>query len=401
MLSIGAFNALLKTLEEPPSYVIFILATTEAHKIPITILSRCQRYDFRRISTGTIAGRLRELADAEGIDAEDAALAYVARMADGSMRDALSLLDQCNAFYIGQKLKYENVLDVLGAVDTSVFGSLLKSICSQDVSGVIHLIDEIVMQGRDLTQFVVDFTWYLRNLLLVKTSDNIEDVLDVSTENMLQLKEESKMIELDMLLRYIRIFSELSGQLKYATQKRVLLEVALIKLCTPAMETGQDVLLDRIRAVEDKVEKGLAAAADMPQRVVYVNGDDASSSGSGVAGSRKAKPELPNAIPEDVQEVVKNFRSIADEASGMIRGFLKKARLSLGGDNRLLIVLPDAMSADMVGREDHVQELEQLIEEKIGKKVEVDVRHVEEGRHFEDTFVDIEQKINMEITVED
>ena len=165
------------------------------------------------------------------------------------------------------------------------------------------------------------------------------------------------------------------------------------------METGQDALLDRIRAVEDKVEKGLAAAADMPQRVVYVNGDDASSSGSGVAGSRKAKPELPNAIPEDVQEVVKNFRSIADEASGMI--FLKKARLSLGGDNRLLIVLPDAMSADMVGREDHVQELEQLIEEKIGKKVEVDVRHVEEGRHFEDTFVDIEQKINMEITVED
>ena len=178
MLSIGAFNALLKTLEEPPSYVIFILATTEAHKIPITILSRCQRYDFRRISTGTIAGRLRELADAEGIDAEDAALAYVARMADGSMRDALSLLDQCNAFYIGQKLKYENVLDVLGAVDTSVFGSLLKSICSQDVSGVIHLIDEIVMQGRDLTQFVNDFTWYLRNLMLLKASDDMEDILD-------------------------------------------------------------------------------------------------------------------------------------------------------------------------------------------------------------------------------
>ncbi len=98
------------------------------------------------------------------------------------------------------------------------------------------------MQGRELTQLAADFTWYLRNLLLVKTSDNIEDVLDVSTENMLQLKEESKMIELDMLLRYIRIFSELSGQLKYATQKRVLPEVALIKLCTPAMETGQDAL---------------------------------------------------------------------------------------------------------------------------------------------------------------
>ena len=401
MMTSGAFNALLKTLEEPPEYVIFILATTEAHKIPITILSRCQRYDFKRISIETIAARLRELIDKEGWDVEDKAVRYIAKMADGSMRDSLSLLDQCAAFYMNETLTYDHVLEVLGAVDTEVFSRLLRQLLAMDVHQVIETVDELVMQGRELSQLAADFTWYLRNLLLVKTSDNIEDVLDVSTENMLQLKEESKMIELDMLLRYIRIFSELSGQLKYATQKRVLLEVALIKLCTPAMETGQDALLDRIRAVEDKVEKGLAAAADMPQRVVYVNGDDASSSGSGVAGSRKAKPELPNAIPEDVQEVVKNFRSIADEASGMIRGFLKKARLSLGGDNRLLIVLPDAMSADMVGREDHVQELEQLIEEKIGKKVEVDVRHVEEGRHFEDTFVDIEQKINMEITVED
>ena len=393
--------ALLKTLEEPPEYVIFILATTEVHKIPITILSRCQHYDFKRISIETITDRMRDLMQTEQVEVEEKALRYIAKAADGSMRDALSLLDQCIAFYLGQKLTYDHVLEVLGAVDTDVFSRLLRKVLERDVAGVLDIVEDLVMQGRELTQLAADFTWYLRNLLLVKTSDNIEDVLDVSTENMLQLKEESKMIELDMLLRYIRIFSELSGQLKYATQKRVLLEVALIKLCTPAMETGQDALLDRIRAVEDKVEKGLAAAADMPQRVVYVNGDDASLSGSGVAGRRKAKPELPNAIPEDVQEVVKNFRSIADEASGMIRGFLKKARLSLGGDNRLLIVLPDAMSADMVGREDHVQELEQLIEEKIGKKVEVDVRHVEEGRHFEDTFVDIEQKINMEITVED
>ena len=375
MLSIGAFNALLKTLEEPPEYVIFILATTEVHKIPITILSRCQHYDFKRISIETITDRMRDLMQTEQVEVEEKALRYIAKAADGSMRDALSLLDQCIAFYLGQKLTYDHVLEVLGAVDTDVFSRLLRKVLERDVAGVLDIVEDLVMQGRELTQLAADFTWYLRNLLLVKTSDNIEDVLDVSTETMLQLK--------------------------YATQKRVLLEVALIKLCTPAMETGQDALLDRIRAVEDKVEKGLAAAADMPQRVVYVNGDDASSSGSGVAGSRKAKPELPNAIPEDVQEVVKNFRSIADEASGMIRGFLKKARLSLGGDNRLLIVLPDAMSADMVGREDHVQELEQLIEEKIGKKVEVDVRHVEEGRHFEDTFVDIEQKINMEITVED
>lgn len=397
MLSIGAFNALLKTLEEPPEYVIFILATTEVHKIPITILSRCQHYDFKRISIETITDRMRELMETEQVEVEEKALRYIAKAADGSMRDALSLLDQCIAFYLGQKLTYDHVLEVLGAVDTDVFSKLLRKVIERDVAGVLDIVEDLVMQGRELTQLAADFTWYLRNLLLVKTSDNIEDVLDVSTENMLQLKEESEMIELDMLLRYIRVFSELSGQLKYATQKRVMLEVALIKLCIPAMETKQDSLLDRIRAVEEKVEKGLEAAASVSERVVYVN--DAASDQTNRAN--RVKPELPNAIPEDVQEVVKNFRSIADEASGMVRGYLKKARLSLGGDNRLMIVLPDSLAAQVVGREDHVQELESLIENKIGKKVEVEVRHVEEGRHFEDTFVDIEQKINMEITVED
>ncbi len=410
MLSIGAFNALLKTLEEPPEYVIFILATTEVHKIPITILSRCQHYDFKRISIETITARMRDLMDAEHVEVEEKALRYIAKAADGSMRDALSLLDQCIAFYLGQTLTYDNVLEVLGAVDTDVFSQLLRKVIARDVSGVLDVVEELVMQGRELSQLSADFTWYLRNLLLVKTSDNIEDVLDVSTENMEQLKEEAQMVEPDMLFRYIRIFSELSGQLKYATQKRVMLEVALIKLCTPAMEPDQDSILDRIRAVEDKVEKSILSGGDGRERIVYVNGDGADGAGSGALGHEGAgypgghggkRPELPNAIPEDVQEVVKNFRSIAGEASGIIRSYLKRARLSLGGDNRLLIVLPDELAAGVVGREDHVEELEKLIEERIGKKVEVEVRHVEEGRHFEDTFVDIEQKINMEITVED
>ena len=415
MLSIGAFNALLKTLEEPPEYVIFILATTEVHKIPITILSRCQHYDFKRISIETITDRMKELMDTEHVEAEDKALRYIAKAADGSMRDALSLLDQCIAFYMGQKLTYDNVLEVLGAVDTDVFSRLLRKVIDRDVAGVLDVVDDLVMQGRELTQLAADFTWYLRNLLLVKTSDNIEDVLDVSTENMAQLKEEAQMIEPDMLFRYIRIFSELSSQLKYATQKRVMLEVALIKLCTPAMENTQDSLLDRIRAVEEKVEKGIDAAAVLQVQGGYVpgagyqdgaygaggDGSGVPGGGSGASGSAGVRKELPNAIPEDIQEVVKNFRSIVGEASGILQGSLKKARLSLGGDNRLMIVLPDPLSESVVGREDHVQELENLIEQRIGKKVEIEVRHVEEGRHFEDTFVDIEQKINMEITVED
>ena len=175
MLSSGAFNALLKTLEEPPEYVIFILATTEVHKIPVTIMSRCQHYDFRRITIETISARLKELMEAEQVEVEDKAIRYIAKAADGSMRDALSLLDQCIAFYLGQKLTYDNVLEVLGAVDTDVFSRLLRSLIGRKVPQVLDTVEDLVMQGRELLQLSVDFTWYLRNLLLVKTSDMPEE----------------------------------------------------------------------------------------------------------------------------------------------------------------------------------------------------------------------------------
>lgn len=410
MLSIGAFNALLKTLEEPPEYVIFILATTEVHKIPITILSRCQHYDFKRITIDTITARMQELMDTEKVEVEEKALRYIAKAADGSMRDALSLLDQCIAFYLGQKLTYEHVLEVLGAVDTDVFSKLLRNVINRDVSAVLETVEELVMQGRELSQLTADFTWYLRNLLLVKTSDSIENVLDVSAENLQQLKEEAQMIEVDQLLRYIRIFSELSGQMKYATQKRILLEVALIKLCTPAMEVSQDSLLDRLRALEEKVENGIPMMPLDAQRgytnIDYMGGYEGGyPEGQKTAGRGVNKPEVPKAIPEDVQEVVKNFRPIANEASGLLRTYLKRAKLSLGGDNRLLLVMPGAMEADVVGAPERKKELEDLIEQRIGKKVEIEVRQMEAGRRFEDTFVDLEkhmeQFINFEITVED
>lgn len=186
MLSTGAFNALLKTLEEPPSYVIFILATTEANKIPVTVLSRCQRYDFRRISQETLTARLKELAAEEQILAEDKALAYIAKAADGSMRDALSLLDQCVAFYFDTLLTYGHVLEVLGAVDSAVFSQMLRAILSQQTTECIRKLESLVYQGRDLGQFVTDFIWYLRNLLILKTAEDAEDMLDMSEDNLRQ-----------------------------------------------------------------------------------------------------------------------------------------------------------------------------------------------------------------------
>lgn len=400
MLSIGAFNALLKTLEEPPSYVIFILATTEAHKIPITILSRCQRYDFRRISLDTISMRLRDLMDKEQVPVEEKALRYVAKAADGSMRDALSLLDQCIAFHFGDELTYDKVLDVLGAVDTGVFSRLLRSVLDRDVAACIALLDEIVVQGRELTQFVTEFTWYLRNLLLVKTSDDIEDVIEVSTDNLRLLKEEAELVETDGIIRYIRIFSELSGQIRYAAQKRVLTEVALIKLCRPQMETKKDTLLDRIRAIEEQLARGV-----VPRQGTNEGGggygQGAAGAGMSDAGGGippKAKQELPKAIPEDVKRAVSNWQAIVGKAEQPMKQYLQNAKLSLGSENQLMVVLPDGIMSDYFTQDEkHREQLETLISEEIGKQIQIVVQVLKENDRFTDHYADLSALIHMEI----
>lgn len=397
MLSIGAFNALLKTLEEPPSYAIFILATTEVHKIPITILSRCQRYDFRRITVGTIAARLRELMDTEQVRAEEKALRYVAKMADGSMRDALSLLDQCIAFHFGQELTYDKVLDVLGAVDTEVFGRLLRYVLERNVTGCIGLLEEIVMQGRELTQFVTDFAWYLRNLLLVKSSDDIEDVIDVSSDNLARLREEADMLEIDTIMRYIRIFSELSGQIKYAAQKRILIEIALIKLCRPSMEKDYESILDRLRAVEEKIENGVAA---MP-----AGGYSKENAGENPwpdTAPCVERPPLPKAIPEDVQDVVSRWPAIVGKTSMPMKLYLKNANLSLGGDNKLTIVVEDGLASDyFLKQEGHKELLVQILSEAVGKEIDVTIQSVPDQNAFVQNYVDLSQIIHMEIEEEE
>ena len=393
MLSIGAFNALLKTLEEPPSYVIFILATTEVHKIPITILSRCQRYDFKRISIETISARLMDLMEQEGAQVEEKAIRYVAKAADGSMRDALSLLDQCLAFYLGQKLTYENVLEVLGAVDTEVFGSLLEQIIGQDVTGVMKSIEALVMDGREMGQFVTDLIWYLRNLLLVKTSDQAGDVIDASKESLARMSEMAQKLDAETLMRYIRVLSDLSNQIRYASQKRILIEIALIKLCKPAMEKDSGSLLDRLRVVEEKLEKGVTVTAAQAPVSAQPNAQP--------AAVERPKPPMPKAIPEDIKQVVSNWRSIVNEASGPDKVFLKGARLSLGGGNKLQIVFENELGAAYVGSKEHKEELEALISNRIGKEVEVDMKMLDTGRSFEDSFVDLEKIIHMDITVEE
>lgn len=394
MLSLGAFNALLKTLEEPPSYVIFILATTEAHKIPITILSRCQRYDFKRITIDTIAARLRELMDQEGNNVEDKALRYIAKAADGSMRDALSLLDQCIAFHFGTELSYDMVLDVLGAVDTEVFSRLLREILERNVLGCINLLDEIVMQGRELTQFVSDFTWYLRNLLLAKTSENPEGTIDMSSENLARLTEESGQMEVDTIIRYIRVFAELANQIKYAAGKRILIEVAIIKLCRPAMESSEDSILERIKDIEDKLESGVFTVASA----------SAVGEANPVIAVPKERPKLDRAIPDDVQEIVKNWYALVNKTSQPMKQYLQNCKLTLGGDNKLLIIMEDGIPADYFvshpEHKTHVEQLEYVLSDAVGKEVTVNFQTIAKKEDFDTTYVDIEKVIHIDIDTE-
>lgn len=396
MLSTAAFNALLKTLEEPPSYVIFILATTEAHKIPITILSRCQRYDFKRISIDTISDRMKELMQSEKIEVDDSALRFIAKCADGSMRDALSLLDQCIAFYLGETLTYDKALEVLGAVDTEIYSKLLRAIVSEEIKEAIAILEDIVMRGRDLTQFVSDFTWYLRNLLLVKSADNMESLVEMSSENLARLKEESQMVEVDSLMRYIRIFSELSGDIKYSTQKRILIEVAIIKLCKPQMESDLVSLKERIRVLEEKSEKP-AVDTETVKRIIAESGMNIS---SGFTTEIK-KVELPKALPEEVTEVVGKWIEICSEIEDLaIKSYLAKAKPSV--DNDILVIVFDTkLNEDFFKGLGGVERLKEAIAGVIEKEAKVETRHVPEGKVFDECFPDVSSVINMEIDIEE
>lgn len=390
MLSIGAFNALLKTLEEPPSYVIFILATTEAHKIPITILSRCQRYDFRRITTETISARLRELMIEEQVEVEDRALTYIAKAADGSMRDALSLLDQCIAFYLGQKLTYDHVLDVLGAVDMDVFSSLFRKICSRNVTEVIRELEQIILKGRELSQFVVDFVWYLRNLLMLKSDRGMEDVLDVSSEHLAQMKEEIKLADAETLMRYIRVFSELSGQLRYATQKRVLVELALIKLCKPSMEQNYDSILHRLAQLEQRLDEGdfAAPAGQAAQTEIPA--------GKGV--NKPAEKISLEALPEDIRQFIERFPEIRRKMGGMAGQALKDASVrELPEHSGVQIILCRDYGVD---EKELAEQVEQAVERMMQVRLKVQVNLPATDTRPGEPVIDLSKSINMDIEID-
>lgn len=402
----------MKTLEEPPSYVIFILATTEKHKIPVTILSRCQKYDFKRISVDTITNHLVSLMEKEKVDADEKALRYIARAADGSMRDALSLLDQCIAFYLGQTLTYDNVLEVLGTADTSVFSALLRNILNHDSIAALDIIDSMITEGRELSQFLSDFLWYLRNLLILKDQEGAEESLDMSKETIAALKEECSMVDTIALLRYIRLLSELSNQIRTATQKRVLLEVGFIKLCRPEMESDTESLSERIRQLEDKIAQGIPMipANGLGNTGMITNngtfaydpytGQPLGTSGAAGAGTAgmvngtgnsavsgafrqgtegQISPEealekrFSPAEASDLKEIASHWNDIVNQTSMPMQQFLRAARVAVADSSTILqlVFTNNDLAKEYFEREHHknLDLLSELVAEQTGKVV--------------------------------
>ncbi len=375
MLSTGAFNALLKTLEEPPSYVIFILATTEPNKIPVTVLSRCQRYDFKRMTNDVLVERLQELVSYEHVEIEEKALRYIAKKADGGMRDAISLLDQCIAFHIGKPLTYEMVLNVLGAVDNEVFSRFLRALAAADTTGALLQVEEIVMSGRELGQFVQDFIWYMRNLLLLMTSQVGSEVLDLTEEDWLRLQEESRLLSPEALMRLIRNFSELYNQMRSGVGKRVRLEVAVIQATRPAMEENLDAVMARLDALERQMAQGIPLAP--------VPGA-ASPAASAPAGGNASGPAQPEEKPEPVvlpQAEWEDLNLIQAEWTKICRGLERVAMLSLAGtrvepksEGVLWVVFADHMNLNMAKTVGALEQVKAFVEQTYQKTLTFDAR---------------------------
>lgn len=386
MLSAGAFNAFLKTLEEPPSYVIFILATTELQKIPVTILSRCQRYDFHRISVETIAARLKELTEKEGVSASDDALNYVARAGDGSMRDALSLLDQCINFYLGEELTYDKVLSVLGAVDTEVLSRIYNSVVEQDIKGVCGVVDAVMTEGRDLNSFVSDLIWYLRDMLLYKNAPEMADTFDMTSENKKKLIEDSAKVSPETLIRYIRILSDLENQMRYAQDKRVLLEVSLIRLCHPEMDSDNDALVNRIDEIERKIDSG----------DIQVKG----------APVQQAEPveitPLPLAVPEDVKEAKAVLDDVAKSMTGGFKaGWGDQRHQPFVENDKLVVYFDSKRDLNICNKE--LDDFSGKVNQIIGKQVPLEFKFNEKNQTFQkmdDPEKDMQQLIGTDMPID-
>ncbi len=309
MLSSGAFNALLKTLEEPPGHAVFVLATTEPHKLPATILSRCQRFDFRRIPVESIVKRIEYIAKNSEVSIEDEGLKLIARMSDGALRDAISILDQCIS--LGNKhLTYEDVLSVVGIVNNTFVADVVDAINAKEVDRVLQLVNVLVMDGKNITQFVSDLVLYYRNLLICSTSRNPEEIIEASKEMIERMNGQCKSLSNIEITSVIKELSSLEATMKWSTHARVLLEVALIKLCENKIDSRDAGIGERINFLEKKINDMLSNGIKVNPSEAKILNDDNKKKDVQNGQSMKDQDQAGREIKVDLKNIAGNMKGM-------------------------------------------------------------------------------------------
>ncbi|WP_408955287.1 DNA polymerase III subunit gamma/tau [Natroniella sp. ANB-PHB2] len=382
MLTTEAFNALLKTLEEPPSYVIFILATTEPHKLLPTILSRCQRFDFSRLSIGDIKDRLGYICEQEGIKAGSQVLSLIARNADGGMRDAISILDQAIS-YSGDEITTSDLEAVLGLVSNQALFKLTEIIFEAQMEEALSLVNQIVNQGKDIKRFVNDLIYHFRNLLLVKECKSNERLLDITTDKNSKLIEQSKKVETFQLLQLIEIANEIESDLKETTQPRIVLEMGIIKLIKFEENRSLVGILERISRLEERIINGEIEVKTMDSKVKQSD-EKTDVNRSEVSTSKKIISSKNESSSEKDQKAVANSSLTLNEVKNKwedILDYLKKKRkmrlqallrdadpIKLD-DNKLVIAFKHEFHKDSVEQEKEI--LAKIIKKIFGIDLQV------------------------------
>lgn len=389
MLSQGAFNALLKTLEEPPKHVVFILATTEPHKLPATILSRCQRFDFKRIGQGTIVEWIRSIAQKEGLDIEESALYSIARQAEGGARDALSLLDQSMGLY-GKKISNEGILSILGTASQDFLFTTVDDLIAGRVQGLLEAINKLVDNGKDLSVFVKDLNGHLRDMLVAKLCDKPSDLIDRESSELDRLINQAQGASETRLVRAVEILSELLAVMKNSSQPRILLELALIKICRPSQEDSYDALIDRIELLEKQVkDNSQRLPRQMTEAVAVYEKEPSPNASIDIVERVPAKEDYesdpgpesslePDSIPMPKDEGAK--AKVKDPMANwsQILELVRKDRIAIYGlladakprlkENRLILYFPPMQGfyAAAIDKEDNKAYLEGLIKQLTG-----------------------------------
>ena len=388
MLTTEAFNALLKTLEEPPKHLIFILATTEAEKLPQTILSRCQKYDFKRIKSTDITKNMGNICKELKIPVEERALKLIARNSDGSMRDALSLLDQCISYKEGE-LKYEDTLDILGIANTDILFKLVDNIIDRELEKALFNIDDIIQNGKDINQFIKDLIYHFRNLLIVKTSHNPMEIIDMEGETIERYREQSKKMSIDYILNSLDILNESENQAKWATQPRIILEMAIIKIVK--IEENKD-LEERVKELEKIISSGKIPVAQNFETKANVKPTISKTKKT----IEKPKVEIKTkAIIDDGKELsIKTILNNWDNVLEAVRntrasthGLLREARPVSFSNNKLEIGFKDGYGfhKSAISEEHNKTLVEKVICEYFNKNISIDFIMVDEYIEEEDS----------------